>query len=435
MKLSRMSAAFCSLGCKVNQYETDAMTLQFEDAGYEIREFDDVADVYIVNTCTVTSIADRKSRQMLRRARKRNPDAFVVAVGCYVQTDAERIKDTVGVDLCVGNNLKSKIVDLVTDKLHTRKKEGFVMDLMHDSDYENMMLTKASGEHTRAYIKIQDGCNQFCSYCIIPYARGRIRSRRADEVGEEVKNLINSGIKEIVLTGIHVSSYGMDFPESERITLIDLIEYISRIDSDLRIRLSSLEQSIITEDFLSRASKIKGFCPHFHLSLQSGCDETLKRMNRHYDTKTYKEKCDLIRKYFDRPALTTDIIAGFPGETDEEFSKSYDFVKEIHFSDIHVFKYSKRDGTRAAAMPDQIDPAVMTERSNKLIALGKLMRDDFLDQCIGMQEEILSEEAEEENGRSFLIGHTKNYIRCRIPENGFGINEKIIVSLDSTMFM
>ena len=372
----KKTVAFCTLGCKVNQYETDAMRGSFEAEGYEVKEFSQEASVYVINTCTVTNMADRKSRQMMHRAKKKNPDGIIVAVGCYVQAAKEQLEEDTLIDLVIGNNMKSQVVQIVEqyiqDNRHTEDRDAYVADIAHSHEYETMHIEMVS-EHTRAYIKIQDGCNQFCSYCIIPYARGRVRSRKMEDILQEVRNLTANGYKEIVLTGIHISSYGLDFEHTadeqedygpfKNSALIDLIEALSGIEGLERIRLGSLEPRIITENFVRRLCKVPQICPHFHLSLQSGCDETLKRMNRHYTTALYLEKCGILRQYFDRPALTTDVIVGFPGETEEEFAQTERFLETVHFSDMHIFKYSKRRGTKAADMPNQIDPQIQSVRS------------------------------------------------------------------------
>lgn len=421
----KKTVAFCTLGCKVNQYETDAMRGSFEAEGYEVKEFSQEASVYVINTCTVTNMADRKSRQMMHRAKKKNPDGIIVAVGCYVQAAKEQLEEDTLIDLVIGNNMKSQVVQIVEqyiqDNRHTEDRDAYVADIAHSHEYETMHIETVS-EHTRAYIKIQDGCNQFCSYCIIPYARGRVRSRKMEDILQEVRNLTANGYKEIVLTGIHISSYGLDFEHTadeqedygpfKNSALIDLIEALSGIEGLERIRLGSLEPRIITENFVRRLCKVPQICPHFHLSLQSGCDETLKRMNRHYTTALYLEKCGILRQYFDRPALTTDVIVGFPGETEEEFAQTERFLETVHFSDMHIFKYSKRRGTKAADMPNQIDPQIQSVRSEKLIALGERMKDDFLEACKDQEQIVLIEEETEIDGTKYMTGHSKNYIRC-----------------------
>ena len=409
--------ALHNLGCKVNAYETEVMQQKFENAGYEIVPFDEVADIYVINTCTVTNIADRKSRQMLHRAKKQNKDAVVVAVGCYVQVAEEKLKDDDAVDIIVGNNKKNEIVEIINKYNADKTENKAVFDIGIQSEFEDMMLETVK-EHTRAYIKIQDGCNQFCSYCIIPYARGRIRSRKIKSILDEVKQLVSQGYKEVVLTGIHVSSYGRDF-ENENAGLADVIENLDAVDGLERIRLSSLEPGIITEKFAETLSKSKKICPHFHLSLQSGCDATLKRMNRHYTSDEYYEKCCILRKYFDNPAITTDVIVGFPGETEEEFIKTEQFVRRVEFADMHIFKYSKRQGTKAATMENQVDDNLKNERSRKLIELAAENAEKYRSSHIGQNVSVLFEEETEINGVKYWTGYTKEYIKTavRLEEN------------------
>ena len=442
----KKTVAFCTLGCKVNQYETDAMRGSFEAEGYEVKEFSQEASVYVINTCTVTNMADRKSRQMMHRAKKKNPDGIIVAVGCYVQAAKEQLEEDTLIDLVIGNNMKSQVVQIVEqyiqDNRHTEDRDAYVADIAHSHEYETMHIETVS-EHTRAYIKIQDGCNQFCSYCIIPYARGRVRSRKMEDILQEVKNLTANGYKEIVLTGIHISSYGLDFEHTadeqedygpfKNSALIDLIEALSGIEGLERIRLGSLEPRIITENFVRRLCKVPQICPHFHLSLQSGCDETLKRMNRHYTTALYLEKCGILRQYFDRPALTTDVIVGFPGETEEEFAQTERFLEMVHFSDMHIFKYSKRRGTKAADMPNQIDPQIQSVRSEKLIALGERMKDDFLEACKDQEQIVLIEEETEIDGTKYMTGHSKNNIRCAFEMDGLVPNMVIKGTINSKL--
>ena len=442
----KKTVAFCTLGCKVNQYETDAMRGSFEAEGYEVKEFSQEASVYVINTCTVTNMADRKSRQMMHRAKKKNPDGIIVAVGCYVQAAKEQLEEDTLIDLVIGNNMKSQVVQIVEqyiqDNRHTEDRDAYVADIAHSHEYETMHIETVS-EHTRAYIKIQDGCNQFCSYCIIPYARGRVRSRKMEDILQEVRNLTANGYKEIVLTGIHISSYGLDFEHTadeqedygpfKNSALIDLIEALSGIEGLKRIRLGSLEPRIITENFVKRLCKVPQICPHFHLSLQSGCDETLKRMNRHYTTALYLEKCGILRQYFDRPALTTDVIVGFPGETEEEFAQTERFLETVHFSDMHIFKYSKRRGTKAADMPNQIDPQIQSVRSEKLIALGERMKDDFLEACKDQEQIVLIEEETEIDGTKYMTGHSKNYIRCAFEMDGLVPNMVIKGTINSKL--
>lgn len=409
--------AFCTLGCKVNQYETDAMEELFQSSGYEVVNFNDVSDVYIINTCTVTNMADRKSRQMLHRAKKKNPNSIIVAVGCYVQAAKEQLEKDEAIDLIVGNNKKSEIVSLVEAKLtDIHVKMDAVIDINHTHEYEALSISKVS-EHTRAYIKIQDGCNQFCSYCIIPYARGRVRSREAQDIILEVQRLVANGYKEIVLTGIHISSYGLDFIGEEYNNqakdehLINLIEQLAQIDGLRRIRLGSLEPRIVTDEFTKRLSAVDKICPHFHLSLQSGCDATLKRMNRKYTSDEYANCCDILRKYFEEPAITTDVIVGFPGETQEEFQQTIAFIEKIRFAQMHIFKYSKRQGTRAATMENQVDENVKNIRSDKLLEIDARLTKEFQEKWAGKTSEVLIEEKVEIGGQTYLTGHTKEYIR------------------------
>lgn len=403
-KNSNKKVAFCSLGCKVNQYETNAMAQKFVANGYKIVEFDEYADVYIVNTCTVTNIADRKSRQMLRRAKEINKDATLVACGCYAQVAKEELKKIPEIDLIIGNNEKNDIISIIENHIAQKGTEDIVSDVMYKLDYVELGTTTYT-EKTRAVIKIQDGCDRFCSYCLIPYARGHIRSRKIENVIEEIKKVVEEGINEVVITGIHIASYGRDF-KGENIGLIDLLEEINKIKGLHRIRLGSIEPTIITEEFVKRLSKLDKICDHFHLSLQSGCTETLKRMNRRYTTEEFKEVTKRLRTKFPNAALTTDIIVGFPGETEEEFNMTYEFLKEIAFYKMHVFKYSQRKGTKAAVMPNQIDGKVKEERSKKLIELSNKNEYNYNKKYIGREVEVLFEEREGE----YLKGHTTNYI-------------------------
>ena len=400
-----LKVALHNLGCKVNAYETEAMAQKLEDAGYEIVPFNEKADVYIINTCSVTNMADRKSRQMLHKAKKMNEDAVVVAAGCYVQTATEKLLEDLSVDILIGNNKKKDIVEELQKYFDDNKYNKNVIDINATNEYEELELATVT-EHTRAYIKIQDGCNQFCSYCIIPYARGRIRSREFDNIKQEVTELAQKGFKEIVLTGIHLSSYG-----NNENKLIDVVEMIAGIEGVERIRLGSLEPNIVTEDFAKRLAKVDKICPHFHLSMQSGCDNTLKRMNRHYTSDEYFEKCELLRKYFDNPAFTTDVIVGFPGETQEDYEISREFVKKVRFSELHVFKYSKRDGTVAAKMENQIPEPVKTERSEDLIKVGENLTMEYRRKFIGKKVSVLFEETINVAGENYWVGHTKEYIK------------------------
>ena len=400
-----LKVALHNLGCKVNAYETEAMAQKLEDAGYEIVPFNEKADVYIINTCSVTNMADRKSRQMLHKAKKMNEDAVVVAAGCYVQTATEKLLEDLSVDILIGNNKKKDIVEELQKYFDDNKYNKNVIDINATNEYEELELATVT-EHTRAYIKIQDGCNQFCSYCIIPYARGRIRSREFDNIKQEVTELAQKGFKEIVLTGIHLSSYG-----NNENKLIDVVEMIAGIEGVERIRLGSLEPNIVTEDFAKRLAKVDKICPHFHLSMQSGCDNTLKRMNRHYTSDEYFEKCELLRKYFDNPAFTTDVIVGFPGETQEDYEISREFVKKVRFSELHVFKYSKRDGTVAAKMENQIPEPVKTERSEDLIKVGENLTMEYRRKFIGKKVSVLFEEIINVAGENYWVGQTKEYIK------------------------
>ena len=401
-------AALHNLGCKVNAYETEAMQHLLEEAGYEIVPFTQKADVYVINTCSVTNMADRKSRQMLHKAKKNNPDSIVVAAGCYVQTSEKEVLNDLSVDIVIGNDRKHDLVRLLEE--YSLDSVNDTVDDINDGkhDFEELFIDQTK-EHTRAFIKVQDGCNQFCSYCIIPYARGRVRSRRFENVIAEVERLAANGFKEVVLTGIHLSSYGVDFEEATG--LLELIQAVNAVKGIERIRLGSLEPKIVTEHFASELSKLDKICPHFHLSLQSGCDATLKRMNRKYTTKEYERGCELLRKYFVHPAITTDVIVGFPGEKEEEFEQTKAYLEHIHFYEMHIFKYSKRKGTRAAVMPDQIDEQIKAARSEKLIALGHDMSKEFRKFYIGKNEEALFEEKAVIGDKEYFVGYTKEYVK------------------------
>lgn len=403
--------ALHNLGCKVNAYETEVMQEMLEHAGYEIVPFQEGADIYVINTCTVTNIADRKSRQMLHRARKMNPDAVVVAAGCYVQAQAEKQVIDPCIDIVLGNNKKQDLLTALQayEEAHGDLRE--VIDINHTKEYENLHLTK-QGEHTRAYIKVQDGCNQFCSYCIIPYARGRVRSRAKEDVVAEVTDLAKNGYQEVVLTGIHLSSYGIDFENEDN--LLSLIRAVHEIEGIKRIRLGSLEPRIITEEFVQAIAALPKMCPHFHLSLQSGCNETLKRMNRRYTSEEFYEKCEILRKYFEKPALTTDVIVGFPQETEEEFETTYEFLKKICFYETHIFKYSKREGTKAAVMQGQIPEQIKAKRSARLIELGEKNRRAYEESFLGKTVEVLVEEKSDVNGKEMWTGHTKEYMKIAL---------------------
>lgn len=417
-------AALHNLGCKVNAYETEAMQELLVRNGYEIVPFQEKADIYIINTCTVTNMADRKSRQMLHRARKQNPEALVVACGCYVQAKEGEQEECV--DVVIGNNRKKDLIEILEAFESGKKKsEKEILDINHTNEYEELHLEKTA-EHTRAYVKVQDGCNQFCTYCIIPYVRGRVRSRARDSVLGEIQKLADNGYKEAVLTGIHLSSYGIDTNDS----LLGLILAVHEIPGIQRIRLGSLEPRIITQEFVETLAELPKICPHFHLSLQSGCDDTLKRMNRRYTSEEYYEKCMLLRKYFTRPALTTDVIVGFPGETQEEFAQSKAFIDKVNFYETHVFKYSKREGTKAAAMKDQIPEEIKACRSNELLSLSRRKQEAYEDALLGTVQEVLMEEEILVEGERYLTGHTREYVKVgqKLGENR--INELVNVEIE-----
>ena len=427
-------AALHNLGCKVNAYETEAMQELLAQHGYEIVPFQEKADVYIINTCTVTNMADRKSRQMLHRARKRNPEALIVACGCYVQARREDVDACA--DIVIGNNRKKDLIEILAEyeKLPVEKGIGKerdavhreIIDIAHEKEYEGLHL-KQPAEHTRAYVKVQDGCNQFCTYCIIPYVRGRVRSRSRQDVTEEVRRLSANGYKEVVLTGIHLSSYGMDTKDS----LLELIVAVHEIPGIQRIRLGSLEPRIITEEFVSRIAALPKICPHFHLSLQSGCDATLRRMNRRYTAEEYYEKCEILRKYFCDPALTTDVIVGFPGESEEEFAQSRDFIDRVSFYETHVFKYSRREGTKAASMEGQVTEQVKACRSNELIELGRRKQAEYEDALIGTVQEILVEEEIWHEGERYQTGFTREYVKIGQKMSGNMANQIVNVEIES----
>ena len=426
--------ALHNLGCKVNAYETEAMQEMLEREGYEIVPFREGADIYIINTCTVTNIADRKSRQMLHRARKMNPDAIVVAAGCYVQAQAEHGEVDPCIDIVIGNNKKQDLLTILKEYEKEYEKETDivrkeVIDINHTKQYEDLHLSRTR-EHTRAYIKVQDGCNQFCSYCIIPYARGRVRSRSLEDVVREVKGLAENGYKEVVLTGIHLSSYGVDIQKTD---LLSLIQAVHEIEGIQRIRLGSLEPRIITEEFASALASMPKMCPHFHLSLQSGCDATLKRMNRRYTSEEYYEKCQLLRKYFAHPALTTDVIVGFPGETEEEFEESRAFVDKVDFYETHIFKYSKREGTKAAVMENQVPESVKAERSNILIEMSRQKQAAYEKSFLGKEVEVLVEESAVIEGKNVQVGHTKEYIKIALDSEENLQNRVVKVRLENDL--
>ena len=404
--------AFITLGCKVNQYETNAMCEEFIKNNYELVDKEEVADIYVVNTCTVTNMSDRKSRQMLRRVRELNNDAVIVACGCYVQVAREELEKLDEIDIVLGNNEKSKIVEFVEEFINNKEKIKNIDDVMRTKefvDFGDVTFT----EKTRAVIKIQDGCDRFCTYCIIPYARGKVRSRKKESILSEIEKIAEDGIKEIVITGIHIASYGKDFEEDYR--LIDLLEDINKIEKIKRIRLGSLEPTLITEEFMNRLTKLDKICHHFHLSLQSGCDETLKRMNRIYTTKQFEKIVDLIRKKYNDVMLTTDIIVGFPEESEEEFEKTYEFLSKIKFYKMHIFKYSPRKGTPAARNKNQVDGSIKEERSRRLIELSNKNEKEYNESYLGKQVQVLFEQ--EKTG--LYKGHTQNYILvyCKSNEN------------------
>ena len=425
-----MKVALHNLGCKVNSYETDAMTKLLSDNGYEIVPFEPGADVYIINTCTVTNIADRKSRQMLHKAKKMNPEAVVVAVGCYVQAAGEELKKDEAIDIVVGNNRKQTIVEVLEDYFAHRDADR-VIDIAKDNKYEEASCFNESSDHVRAFIKIQDGCNQFCSYCIIPYARGRVRSRAMEDIEREVKALAEKGYKEIVLTGIHLSSYGKDFDDD--VTLIDAIKACSKIDGIERIRLGSLEPRIIDDEFIETLADDNKICPHFHLSLQSGCDETLKRMNRKYSADEYYDRCEVIRRKFPYAAITTDVIVGFPGETEEEFKETEKFLEKVNFAEMHIFKYSRRNGTVAASMKNQVDDRIKSARSDELISLQNRLHREFREKFIGREMSVLIEEKITVNGKEYHTGYSKEYVKV-IFESDENL-ENTIVTLKGKMLI
>ncbi len=418
------TAALHNLGCKVNSYETEAMQQLLEAAGYQIVPFQEKADVYLINTCSVTNVADKKSRQMLHRAKKQNPDAVVVAAGCYVQAAHEELKKDLAVDIIIGNNKKQELVEILEKYFREREPHSYVMEIGETHEYEELKISRIA-DHTRAFLKVQDGCNQFCSYCIIPYTRGRVRSRRPEDVEAEVKILAEAGYQEVVLTGIHLSSYGVDFPETEKEDLLGLIRRIHAIDGIRRIRLGSLEPRIITEEFAQALAGMEKFCPHFHLSLQSGCDATLKRMNRHYTTEDYAARCAILRRVFANPAITTDVIVGFPGETEEEFARTRAFLEQIGFYEMHIFKYSRRAGTRADRMPDQVPEQVKAARSDVLLELEQQMSENYRKSFLGSQTEVLLEEEVSIAGESYIVGHTKEYVKAAVPV-GAGVKNELV---------
>lgn len=442
-----MRVALHNLGCKVNAYETEAMQQMLEKAGYEIVPFTEQADIYVINTCSVTNIADRKSRQMLHRAKKENPDSIVVAAGCYVQTSEEQAAADEAIDIIIGNNRKNELIEILEnyrkEKAAQSGEEKEAVPLHKENvkninlageAYEELSLEKTA-EHTRAFLKVQDGCNQFCSYCIIPYARGRIRSRNPEDVVQEVKTLASNGCHEVVLTGIHLSSYGADHSSS----LLELIQHVNEIEGIERIRLGSLEPGIITEEFVQAIVQIPKLCPHFHLSLQSGCDAVLKRMNRRYDTAAYEEKCKLLRRYYEHPAITTDVIVGFPGETDAEFEETKAFLERIRFYEMHIFKYSKRKGTKAAVMPNQVPEEQKAKRSAALLSLSQEMSEEFRSYYLGRETQILLEEEMVYQGGTYYTGFTAEYVKAAVKagknrENQF-VNGRLTEHLSGEIYL
>ena len=426
----KKKVALHNLGCKVNAYEVEAMQQLLEQAGYEIVPFEPGADVYVINTCTVTNIADRKSRQMLHKAKKMNPDAVVVATGCYVQTDEGKLEKDEAVDLVLGNNQKKNIVEVLAEYEAEHQKQAHIIKINQTKEYEELEISRTA-EHVRAYIKVQDGCNQFCTYCIIPYARGRVRSRAKEKILQEVYKLAEAGYKEVVLTGIHLSSYGVDFPEEKKEDLLSLIKGVNAVEGINRIRLGSLEPGIVTEEFARELSAMPKVCPHFHLSLQSGCDTTLERMNRRYRSVQYKERCEILRKYFENPALTTDVIVGFPMETEKDFQASYEFVRDIHFYETHIFKYSRRHGTKAAQMDGQLTDAVKAERSDKMLELNEAREKEYEDTFLGKDVEVLLEEEVDIQGKSYYLGHTREYVKVAVPKlEKYSVNQELTVKAE-----
>ncbi len=412
--LSGKTVAACTLGCKTNQYETDGMIEILKKMGASVVDFEDAADVYLINTCSVTNMADKKSRQMIHRARKNNPEALVIACGCYVQAEKEKLSQDKDIDIIISNNRKKDIGHVIAEYFNSGETACFT-DISREKEFEELDVNKPV-YHTRAYVKIQDGCNQFCTYCIIPYVRGRIRSRSMDSVIDEISHLAEAGVKEVVLTGIHISSYGRDMDGDTG--LADLVENISKIEGIERIRLGSLEPGIITEEFARRIKAVDKLCPHFHLSLQSGCDSVLKRMNRKYTCSEYMEKCELLRKVYKNPAITTDVIVGFPGETEEEFECTRKYLEDINLYEMHIFKYSQRKGTPAATMPNQVDPSVKNSRSDVLLAISEHNKHAYQDLFVGTTVKVLVEELVEKNGEEYMRGHTERYMDVHISTEG-----------------
>ncbi len=416
------TVSFYTLGCKVNQYETEAMLELFKNSGYDVVDFEEAADIYIINTCTVTNEADKKSRKIFSKAKKNNPAAIVAAVGCYAQASKEQLKENKNLDLIIGNNKKNQIVKILEDYIEEKNINTFVKDMQFENDFEDMEIS-FSEEKTRAHIKIQDGCNQFCSYCIIPITRGRVRSRKPELVLREIHQLVLNGYKEVVLTGIHMASYGVDLKDYR---LIDLLEDINQIEGLARIRLGSLEPTLVNDDFAYRIGRLEKICPHFHLSLQSGCDETLKRMNRKYTTEEYSDAVKRLRNSFSNPSITTDIIVGFPGESEEEFNKTCSFANRIGFADIHIFKYSKRKGTRAAEMNNQVDDMIKNQRSKELSEVKIELYKNYLESFIGKTMEVLFEDTIViKDNKEYIIGHTDNYLKICVMKKDKAVANKL----------
>lgn len=417
--------ALHNLGCKVNAYETEAMQEILEQNGYEIVPFEEKADAYIVNTCSVTNMADKKSRQMLHRAKKMNPEAVVIAAGCYVQSAGEELLKDTSVDILIGNNEKVNLPSIL-ENWEKEHNPLHVHDLTREHTYEELTLSHTAG-HTRAFMKIQDGCNQFCTYCIIPYTRGRVRSRRLSDIVAEAGRLAENGYQEVVLTGIHLDSYGTDLEEHEN--LLTVIQEIAKIDGIKRIRLGSLEPRIMTEEFVAGLAAEEKLCPHFHLSLQSGCDATLKRMNRRYSAEEFRQCCERLRRHFDDPALTTDVIVGFPGETEEEFAATVEFLKDICFYETHVFKYSRRKGTKADRMPDQIPEQIKNQRSDVLLALTEKNSGEYRKKLLGRTVKVLLEEESTIGGTTYLAGYTREYVKVAVAPETAAAGEIIDVKV------
>jgi len=420
-------AASFALGCKVNQYESEAIAELFAEKGYEIVGIDEEADVYVINTCTVTNFGDKKSRQLIRKVKRQNENAIVAVVGCYAQTAPKELMEIAGVNLVIGTKDRAQIVEMVEQYDRANGVENHVSDIMKERVFEPLSIQKLANR-TRAYLKIQDGCSQYCSYCIIPYARGPIRSREPQEVVAEVKRLAKNGFKEVVLTGIHVASYGKDRRDT---SLLDILKQVHEVEGIERIRFSSIEPNVVTEEFAQTMAALPKVCDHFHLSLQSGCDETLERMNRRYRSGEYRERCELLREVYGNPALTTDVIVGFPQESEEEFQKSYDFVDGIHFYETHIFKYSRRQGTKAAAMDGQLTEAEKARRSEKMIEMHHRHASDYEKSMIGKELEVLIEEEYTNDGRTWYLGHSREYIKTAVPKSeNYGVNDIIRVKAE-----